>query len=186
MPSLLGCRGGIAGGGGKLPWRITVQSASSWLSGALPTIGFRSITGCEGCWLTSGSSCKVLVGKGTADEIAKCDAGHLPWATALPTHYFFSGVVCWQPFGGHLRNVDLVIVNHQTKLLTTSACSGDPGAGAWGSGGMVATCRHSLPMVCVNGSNVGQLPEPTGISPTPRSASTRSPRQASLQHGLPI
>jgi glycosyltransferase involved in cell wall biosynthesis len=60
---------------------------------------------------------KLLVGKGTPEEIDKCDGGHLPWATTLPTHYLFSGAVCWQPLGGHLRDVDLVILSDQNKLL---------------------------------------------------------------------
>jgi glycosyltransferase involved in cell wall biosynthesis len=60
---------------------------------------------------------KLLVGEGTAQELAKRDGGHLPWATPLVTHYFLSGAVCWQPFGEHLRDVDLVVVDHQNKLL---------------------------------------------------------------------
>ena len=59
----------------------------------------------------------LLVGTGTSEEMAKRDGGHLPWATALPTRYVFSGTLCWQPFGEHLRDVDLVVVNHQNKLL---------------------------------------------------------------------
>jgi L-malate glycosyltransferase len=80
---------------------------------------------------------KLLVGRGTLDEIAKCDGGYLPWATDLPTHYFFSGAVCWQPFGGHLRDVDLVIVNHQTKLLYNQRLFWGPRRwrlGLWGHG----------------------------------------------------
>jgi L-malate glycosyltransferase len=60
---------------------------------------------------------RVLAGKGTIEEIEKSDGGHLPWATTLPTHYLFSGAVCWQPLGEHLRDADLVIVNDQNKLL---------------------------------------------------------------------
>ena len=60
---------------------------------------------------------RVLAGKGTIEEIEKCDGGHLSWATTLPTHYLFSGAVCWLPLGGHLRDADLVIVNDQNKLL---------------------------------------------------------------------
>jgi glycosyltransferase involved in cell wall biosynthesis len=60
---------------------------------------------------------KLLVGAGTPEEMAKRDDGHLPWATTLPTRYFFSGRVCWQSLGKHLREVDLVILSHQNKLL---------------------------------------------------------------------
>ena len=80
---------------------------------------------------------KLLVGKGTSEEMAKRDGGHLPWATALPTHYFFSGAVCWQPLGGHLRDVDLVIVNHQNKLLYNHRLLWEPRhyrLGLWGHG----------------------------------------------------
>jgi glycosyltransferase involved in cell wall biosynthesis len=59
----------------------------------------------------------LLMGTATAEELAKRDDGHLPWATVIPTRYFLSGAVCWQPFGGHLHDVDLVVLNHQNKLL---------------------------------------------------------------------
>ena len=59
----------------------------------------------------------LLVGKATSEELARRDGGHLSWATVIPTHYFLSGAVCWQQFGGHLRRVDLLVVNHQNKLL---------------------------------------------------------------------
>jgi glycosyltransferase involved in cell wall biosynthesis len=79
----------------------------------------------------------LLVGSGTPDEIAKRDGGYLRWATPLPTHYFLSGAVCWQPFGRYLRNVDLVIVNHQTKLLYNQRLLWAPRRwrlGLWGHG----------------------------------------------------
>jgi L-malate glycosyltransferase len=60
---------------------------------------------------------KLLAGTGTPDEIAKCDGGHLPWATTLRTHYLFSGAVCWQPLREHLDGVDLMILSDQNKLL---------------------------------------------------------------------
>jgi L-malate glycosyltransferase len=59
----------------------------------------------------------LLVGEATSEEKAKHDGGYLPWAKVLPTHYFWSGVVCWQPFGEYLRDVELVVVNHENKLL---------------------------------------------------------------------
>ena len=80
---------------------------------------------------------KLLVGTGTPDEIAKRDGGELPWATALPTRYFFSGAVCWQHLGGHLRDVDLVIISDQTKLLYNQRLLWGPRRcrlGLWGHG----------------------------------------------------
>ncbi len=59
----------------------------------------------------------LLVGEATPEEKAKRDGGHLPWATVIPTHYFLSGAVCWQPFGEYLRDVELVVMNHENKLL---------------------------------------------------------------------
>ena len=60
---------------------------------------------------------RLLVGQGTPEEIAKRDGGHLHWALALPTHYLFSGAICWQPLGEYLRDVDLVILSDQNKLV---------------------------------------------------------------------
>jgi glycosyltransferase involved in cell wall biosynthesis len=59
----------------------------------------------------------LLVGEGTPDERAKRDGGNLSWATIIPTRYYLSGNVCWQPFGRYLRNADLVVISHQNKLL---------------------------------------------------------------------
>ncbi|HET7248425.1 MAG TPA: glycosyltransferase family 4 protein [Gemmatimonadales bacterium] len=59
----------------------------------------------------------VLVGTATPEELAKRDGGHLPWATVIPTHYFLSGSLCWQRFNGHLHDIDLVVMDHQNKLL---------------------------------------------------------------------
>ena len=59
----------------------------------------------------------LLVGEATSEEKTKRDGGHLPWAKVLPTHYFLSGAVCWQPFGEYLRDIELVVVNHENKLL---------------------------------------------------------------------
>jgi glycosyltransferase involved in cell wall biosynthesis len=60
---------------------------------------------------------ELLVGTGTPEEAAKRDDGHVPWAKAVPTRYFLSGSLCWQSLGGPLRKADLVVVNHQNKLL---------------------------------------------------------------------
>lgn len=78
---------------------------------------------------------QLLVGEGTSEETARSDGGHLSWATVLPTHYF--GAVCWQPFGRHLRAADLVVVNHQNRLLYNHwlLCAARPcRVGLWGHG----------------------------------------------------
>jgi len=59
----------------------------------------------------------VLVGTATPEELAKHDGGYLSWASVIPTQYFLSGSVCWQRYDGHLRDIDLVVMNHQNKLL---------------------------------------------------------------------
>jgi glycosyltransferase involved in cell wall biosynthesis len=91
---------------------------------------------------------RLLVGQGTSEEAAKLDSGQLPWARNLPTRYFFSGAACWQPFGGHLRDVDLVIVNHQSKLLYNHRLLWAPRhcrLGLWGHGrNMQARSRSDL------------------------------------------
>jgi glycosyltransferase involved in cell wall biosynthesis len=59
----------------------------------------------------------LLVGEATTTEKSKKDAGVLPWALPLPTHYLFGNRLCWQPFGRHAADADLVIVLHENKLL---------------------------------------------------------------------
>jgi L-malate glycosyltransferase len=91
---------------------------------------------------------KLLVGEGTSEEVEKRDSGHLPWATALPTRYFFSGRVCWQPLSGHLGDADLLIVNHQNRLLYNHWLLWAPRRfrlGLWGHGrNMQARSRKGL------------------------------------------
>ncbi|KAF0192102.1 MAG: group 1 glycosyl transferase [Gammaproteobacteria bacterium] len=59
----------------------------------------------------------LLVGPGTRAEEIKQDAGELPWAIPVPTHYWLKGRLCWQSFGQHLDATDLVIVTQENKLL---------------------------------------------------------------------
>lgn len=59
----------------------------------------------------------LLVGRGTPAEEKKNDAGELPWAKSIPTHYLAGGRLCWQPVGRHLAGADLVIVTQENKLL---------------------------------------------------------------------
>ena len=60
---------------------------------------------------------QLLVGHGTKTESQKLDSGTLPWAVPLRTHYLLGNRLCWQPFGRHIRDADLVIVLHENKLL---------------------------------------------------------------------
>ena len=60
---------------------------------------------------------KLLIGEGAADESSKHDAGQLDWAIRVPTRYFAGGRLCWQSFGGHLRNTGMLIVTQENKLL---------------------------------------------------------------------
>lgn len=60
---------------------------------------------------------KILHGNPTKDEATKGDSGALPWASSLSTHYALGGRICWQPFGDHIRDADLVVVTQENKLL---------------------------------------------------------------------
>jgi glycosyltransferase involved in cell wall biosynthesis len=59
----------------------------------------------------------LLAGQGTPDEARKRDAGELPWAQKLPTHYLAGGRLCWQPLRTHVTGTELVIVTQENKLL---------------------------------------------------------------------
>lgn len=59
----------------------------------------------------------LLIGHGTPAEEKKHDAGELPWARSIPTHYLAGGRLCWQPVRRHLDGVDLLIVTQENKLL---------------------------------------------------------------------
>lgn len=60
---------------------------------------------------------ELLVGRGTPAEEKKHDAGELPWAKAIPTHYLAGGRLCWQPVQCHLGGANLVIVTQENKLI---------------------------------------------------------------------
>lgn len=64
-----------------------------------------------------GIQLELLIGRGTPSEEKKHDAGVLPWAKSIPTHYLAGGRLCWQPLLGHLEDVDLLIVTQENKLL---------------------------------------------------------------------
>ncbi|MFA5240821.1 MAG: glycosyltransferase family 4 protein [Sulfuricella sp.] len=60
---------------------------------------------------------ELLVGQGTPAEEIKQDAGELPWAKSIPTHYLAGGRLCWQPVRRHLVGANLVIVTQENKLI---------------------------------------------------------------------
>lgn len=60
---------------------------------------------------------ELLVGRGTPAEEKKHDAGGLPWAKSIPTHYLAGGRLCWQSAQRHIAGADLVIVTQENKLL---------------------------------------------------------------------
>ncbi|RRQ23066.1 glycosyltransferase family 4 protein [Thiohalobacter thiocyanaticus] len=60
---------------------------------------------------------ELLVGHGTSTEEKKHDAGILPWARSIPTHYWLADRLCWQSIGKHLHGADLVITTQENKLL---------------------------------------------------------------------
>lgn len=64
-----------------------------------------------------GLQLRLLVGRGTAAEEKKNDAGVLPWAQTIPTRYFAGGRLCWQPVARHLGKPALVVVTQENKLL---------------------------------------------------------------------
>ncbi len=64
-----------------------------------------------------GIQLELVVGQGTPAEEAKQDAGELPWARSIPTHYLAGGRLCWQPVQHHLAGADLVIVTQENKLI---------------------------------------------------------------------
>ncbi len=65
-----------------------------------------------------GVELSLIVGSGTAAEEMKQDGGNLDWAIKVPTKYFLSGKLCWQPFARYAKGADLVVVTQENKLLS--------------------------------------------------------------------
>ncbi|NMM28220.1 MAG: glycosyltransferase family 4 protein [Glaciimonas sp.] len=59
----------------------------------------------------------LLIGHGTPEEGKKNDLGFLDWVIRIPTYYLLGDKLCWQPFGAYAKSADLVIVNHENKLI---------------------------------------------------------------------
>ena len=73
--------------------------------------------GLRGFLIRHGVKLELLVGHGTPAEEKKHDAGELPWAKTIPTHYLGGGRLCLQPLRSHLDGVDLLIVTQENKLI---------------------------------------------------------------------
>lgn len=65
----------------------------------------------------AGMRLRLLHGDPTPAEATKRDSGQIDWAEHVPTHYLAGGRLCWQNFGRHVRDSDLVIVTQENKLL---------------------------------------------------------------------
>ncbi len=59
----------------------------------------------------------LLYGNGTEREALKRNEVALSWAIPVPCRYLLDDRICWQPFGDHARDADLVVVMHENKLL---------------------------------------------------------------------
>lgn len=66
---------------------------------------------------SKGIELQLLIGEGTKNEARKQDLATLDWAIPIPTFHIFGKKLCWQPFGAYARGADLVIVNHENKML---------------------------------------------------------------------
>ena len=59
----------------------------------------------------------LLYGNGTEREAMKRNEAALSWAVKVPCRYLLGERICWQPFGDHARDADMVVVMHENKLL---------------------------------------------------------------------
>jgi glycosyltransferase involved in cell wall biosynthesis len=64
-----------------------------------------------------GIKLELLVGEAAPEEIEKKDGAVISWAKSIPTTYLYGDRLCWQPFAAHAKTADLVIINHENKLL---------------------------------------------------------------------
>ena len=60
---------------------------------------------------------QLLYGTGTPEEEKKKDSADIPWATKIPTRYYFNSRLCWQPIHLHLCRADMVVVTQENALL---------------------------------------------------------------------
>jgi glycosyltransferase involved in cell wall biosynthesis len=59
----------------------------------------------------------LATGTSTTEEVAKQDTENVDWAYSLPTRYLLGGKVCWMPVHARLGRGDLLVLEHENKLL---------------------------------------------------------------------
>lgn len=64
-----------------------------------------------------GVTMHLATGSPTSEEVAKQDTEHIDWADTLPTRYLLGGKVCWMPVHSKLGPGDLLVLEHENKLL---------------------------------------------------------------------
>ena len=65
----------------------------------------------------NGVKLRLLVGDPTATEMLKNDGGEISWAEQIPTRYFLSDRICWQPVRRMAKGSDLLIITQENALL---------------------------------------------------------------------
>jgi glycosyltransferase involved in cell wall biosynthesis len=64
-----------------------------------------------------GVTMQLATGIPTKEEIAKQDTDDIDWAHTLPTRYLLGGKVCWMPVHAQLGPGDLLVLEHENKLV---------------------------------------------------------------------
>lgn len=59
----------------------------------------------------------IAYGEPTIEESKKNDSGSLDWGIKLKTTYMLNGKICWQPFNLLVKDVDVIIMTHENKLI---------------------------------------------------------------------
>jgi L-malate glycosyltransferase len=66
---------------------------------------------------SDGIRMRVLTGMPTAAEIAKRDIDNIGWSESLQTKYILGEKICWMPINVGLGKGDLLVVEHENKLV---------------------------------------------------------------------
>jgi L-malate glycosyltransferase len=66
---------------------------------------------------SDGIRVRVLTGVPTAAEMAKRDVDHIDWSESLQTRYVLGEKICWMPISVGLGKGDLLVVEHENKLV---------------------------------------------------------------------
>lgn len=90
---------------------------------------------------------RLLYGTPTEVERSKQDSANLSWGVELPTHYFFGGRVCWQPFAKYCNNAEIIVLTPENKLifnLYTQYFEKASKVALWGHGANLQGQEHSI------------------------------------------